>query len=58
MYKVRIKTLYNVINLEVEDPNSPEMQEIYDQPYVVEIYIESKEHGIELKRERKAKNDQ
>lgn len=43
MYQVRIKTKYNVINLVVEDYNTPEMQEIFDQPYVEEIYIENLE---------------
>ena len=40
MYKVIIKTLYNTINLEVEDINSPEVQEIFNQPYIVEIRAE------------------
>ena len=40
MYKVMIKTLYNTINLEVEDINSPEVQEIFNQPYVIEIRAE------------------
>lgn len=44
MYKVRIKTKYNVINLIVNDVNDPEVQEILDQPYVEEVYIETTEH--------------
>lgn len=52
MYRVRIVTIYNVIQLEVEDANSPEMQEIYDQPYVKEIYVEKIEPCKELKREK------
>ena len=40
-FLVRIKTKYNVINLQVEDYTTPEMQEIFDQPYVEEIYIEN-----------------
>lgn len=41
LFLVRIKTKYNVINLQVEDYTTPEMQEIFDQPYVEEIYIEN-----------------
>lgn len=41
MYKIMIKTKYNEINLEVEDYNTPELNEIYDQPYVEEIKIEN-----------------
>ena len=40
MYKLTIKTKYNVITLEVEDYNTPEVQEILEQPYVVEVKIE------------------
>ena len=41
MYKITIKTKYNVINLEVEDYNTPQLQEVYSQPYVQEISIEN-----------------
>ena len=41
MFLVTIKTKYNVIRLEVEDYNTPELNEIYDQPYVEEIRIEN-----------------
>ena len=44
MYKVRIKTKFNTIELIVENVNSPEMEEIYKQPYVLEIYIDNMEH--------------
>ena len=40
MYKVTIKTLYNTIVLEVEDLYSEQMQEIYNQPYIVEVRAE------------------
>ncbi len=40
MYLVIIKTKYNVIRLNVDDYNSPEVQEIFNQPYVEEIRIE------------------
>ena len=40
MYKIMIKTKYNTINLEVEDLNSPEIHEILEQPYIVEVKIE------------------
>ena len=40
MYKVTIITKYKTIHLECEDLNTPEMQEIFNQPYVVEIRAE------------------
>lgn len=40
MYKLMIITKYNVINLEVEDIDDPEVQEILSQPYIVEVKIE------------------
>ena len=45
MYKIEIKTKYNTIHLEVDDYNTPEVQEIFNQPYVEEItmhYVEGK----------------
>lgn len=41
MYKVRIKTKYNVIEMVVDNVNSPELKEIFNQPYVEEVYIET-----------------
>lgn len=41
MYRLIIKTKYNVINLTVEDINSPEVKEILEQPYVIEFYAEA-----------------
>lgn len=40
MYRITIKTLYNTIVLEREETNTPELQEIYDQPYIVQVEIE------------------
>ena len=40
MYKVTIITKYNTINMECEDLNSPEMVEIFAQPYIIEIRAE------------------
>lgn len=48
MYKITIKTKYNIINWEVEDYNAPEVQEVLDQPYVIEVKIE-KIKTLELK---------
>lgn len=41
MYKVRIKTKYNVIEMVVDNVNSPELKEIFKQPYIEEVYIQS-----------------
>lgn len=43
MYLVKIKTKFNTIELEVDDMNSKEMQEILNQPYIEEVYIQSME---------------
>ena len=50
MYRITIKTKYNVITMQVEDYNTPEMQEIFDQPYVLEIRIDKIEKGKVRKR--------
>ena len=53
MYQVTIKTKYNVINLEVEDYNTPEIQEILEQPYIIEVRIEN----LNKAKKRVKKND-
>lgn len=40
MYRLKIITKYNVIDLTVEDINSPSVKEILEQPYVVEYNAE------------------
>ena len=40
MYIITIKTKFNTIHLEVEDYNTPEVQEIFNQPYVEEIRMQ------------------
>lgn len=50
MYKVEIITEYNTIHLEVEDVNTPEMKEIFSQPYIKEVNIE-KEKVLTRKKE-------
>lgn len=42
MYIATIKTKYNVIKLEVENPNDPNFIEVLEQPYVEEVRIEQK----------------
>lgn len=39
-YKVIIKTTYNVITLYVDDYETPQMQEIFAQPYILDIQID------------------
>ena len=39
MYKIKIKTTHNIIELIVEDYFSEEVQEIINQPYVEEVYL-------------------
>ena len=57
MYKITIKTKYNVINLEVEDYNTPEMQEIFEQPYIEEIKIENMDKPKRLVRRKDDNNE-
>ena len=53
MYKVRVKTIYNTIELIVDDIK--DLQEVFEQPYIVEIYIQTTQHynKEELKHVRK-----
>ena len=39
MYKIKIKTTHNVIELIIDDYFSEEIQEIINQPYVEEVYL-------------------
>ena len=39
MYKIKIKTTHNVIELLVDNYFSEEVQEIINQPYVQEVYL-------------------
>ena len=55
MYKITIKTKYNVINLEVEDYTSPEVQEILEQPYIIETRIDKIQEPIHIKKLEKKK---
>lgn len=43
-FLVKIKTKYNFIELIVDDISTPELKELFDQPYVEEVYIETTEH--------------
>ena len=39
MYKIKIKTTHNIIELIVDDYFSEDVQEIINQPYVEEVYL-------------------
>ena len=41
MYRITIKTKFNTIVLERKEYNTPELQEIFAQPYVEEIKIDN-----------------
>jgi hypothetical protein len=49
VYEITIKTKYNTIHLKCEDYNDPQIQEILEQPYVLEVKIE-KIKTMELKK--------
>ena len=50
MYRITVKTLYNTIVLEREDYNTPEVNEILNQPYIEEVHIEDIEKVKKLGR--------
>ena len=54
MYRLTIKTLYNTIVLDVENYNIPQVQEILEQPYIVQVEIEN----LEKHKVRTLKNEQ
>ena len=39
MYELIIKTIYNTIHLTVDDYTTPEIQEILNQPYVLNVDV-------------------
>ena len=57
MYKITIKTKFNTIHLEVEDYNTPEVQEIFNQPYVEEIRMQQVKENADIKYKKLVKND-
>lgn len=40
MYRITIETIYNVIVLEREQYDTPELNEVYSQPYVKGVKIQ------------------
>ena len=52
MYRITIKTKYNTIVLDVEDYNIPQVQEILEQPYIIEVKIDNLEKGKTLIRRK------
>ncbi len=51
MYKLKITTKYNTINLVIEDFNTPEIQEILEQPYIISVEMnEIKDNDMVKKR--------
>lgn len=61
MWKIKIKTnipTLKEINWEVEDYNSPEVKEVLDQSYVVEVKIEQiKEKELKYVRKQNTKTN-
>ena len=49
MYYFEIKTQYNTLKLCVEDVNDPQLQEILEQPYILDVKMKTIE---DLERER------
>lgn len=57
MYKITIKTIYNTIVLERENYHTPEMKEIFEQPYIEEIHIENLNSKKKVLKKGEKKND-
>lgn len=49
MYYYEIKTKYNTLKLCVEDVNDPQLQEILEQPYILDVKMKTIE---DLEKER------
>ena len=43
MYRITIKTEYNIMELVVEDYNIPSVHDLIEQPHIIEIKIENLE---------------
>lgn len=56
MYHLTIKTKYNIINLDVEDYTTPEVQEILSQPYIIETRMEKVKTKVRKKELNNEKN--
>lgn len=56
MYKVTIKTKYNEIHLECENLHDEKIQEIFNQPYVLEIKAEQVKEDVKCR--KLVKNDE
>lgn len=52
MYRVKITTKYNTIDLIVEDINSPILKEIFNQPWVEGVFINSLEQYYEEEKDK------
>lgn len=39
MYELIIETIYNTIKLVIDDYNTPEVQEILEQPYIISVEL-------------------
>lgn len=52
MYRVRIRTKYNTIEIKTNDTNDPQLLEVLEQPYVLEVYVEQIENEMKLIKEK------
>jgi len=57
MYKITIKTTYNKIELKKENLNTPEMHDVFEQPYIEEIHIENLNSKKKVLKKEEKKND-
>lgn len=53
MYKLTIVTLYNTIELEVEDYKTPEVKEILEQPYIVSVRMTKVDNKTKVRKRTK-----
>ena len=55
MYDLIIYTKHNTINLVIDDYNSPEVQEILEQPYIIGVEIHKIKNKIRLRSKKDEK---
>lgn len=57
MYEIEIVTKYNTIKLIVEDYNTPQVQEILNQPYILSVNIKKIKSNAKVRRKSNEKRN-
>lgn len=57
MYELIIKTTYNIIHLIVDDYTTPEIQEILNQPYVLNVDVKKTNQKVKKRCKNEMENN-